>query len=192
MPVYVNPNPPGTSSGISAPQLPVWMLDATDDSAPDVGCLTTNNAAVASTTAINYNYEDLHTPEIGNIFQTFPPGYGVLLTDNTTGLCLAFIVSAVSFSASPRFAILTVNYAGAALGLLWTIGHNYSVSFYSMPTLAQLLSAIAVSPIADGTYFGITFKNGIAISAATPIADGTTSPVTSLTFGSGGAPLTVS
>lgn len=69
---------------------------------------------------------------------------------------------------------------------------DYSISFPLanlglFPVLTQGYAQSSITPIADGTYFGITFKNGIAISAATPQSDGTITPVTSITFGSGGA-----
>lgn len=180
----------GGGGGSSSPGLPVWTFQASDGSNPTAGGFTTDTANPdAPTSLLKFNTVTLNGSSAGGALGELPFNITTLILVGPTGIPQFFEVVTVSQSAD----ITSIEVGG--LGLThdaWNGNYQVSAWPYNFATLAQIFSAASITPIVDGTYFGITFQKGIAVSAATPQADGTVSPVTSGTIGSGGALLNLS
>lgn len=172
-----------------SPGLPVWTFQASDGSDPDVGKFTTDNASPDATALIKFNAASVHGGNLGPALADLPPNVATLVLVSPTGVPQPYEV--VTSGAGGSINTITVGGLGATPDL-WSGDYQLSVWPYNFAALPQILAQANVTPIANGTYFGITFESGIAVSAATPQADGIVTPVTSGTIGSGGALLNLS
>lgn len=179
---------PASGGGSGTPQLPTWMFDGVGG-APDSGCFQANSTDPTAINQLNFSPFAESGLDMSGMFAAQPYSSLIMITSLTTGKSYVFdvvngwgVADPISGAANPLqsadTSALSGEFAVTMLGV-----RTDSTAFQ----ITNILNNSSITPIADGTYFGITFKNGIAVSAATPVADGTTSPVTSVSIGAGGA-----
>ncbi len=171
MPEYVNPNPPGVSSGSSTPGLPVWTYSGVGTT-PAAGHFQTDNSDPNVPVNIYFNV----TPKIGGMDSadlfTYSTANLLIVLTSSSGKAYVFQATALGTESGGVVTILgqwnPVNDGVALSG-------DYSVSFapapQNPPHLSDVLSASSITPIADGTVDGITTAEG-TVTANTPPTSG--------------------
>lgn len=171
-------------------QLPVWTFDPGLSGSPASGFFQLNNANPTLVSSIIFNPTAKNGVLLSPLLALIPIGTLLILTDNVGKNLVLQTLTGISGGFSSYIASVT-----PIAGDSSPLNDDYTFSFASTLAAQDLSSVLiqsSITPIADGTYFGITFKNGIAIASAQAIADTTVTPVTSLTFSSGGAVIAAS
>lgn len=143
------------------PQVPTWMYDGADNSAPDAGCFTTNNADSSAFTALKLS--DFTKPGSNvSSYTLFLNSTWLTLTNITTGKSFSFEIVTATHDAG-GFTIYTVNGTGSNTGI---ISGEYALSFWQIypNTIQQVLLQSSITPCPDGTVSpvtSITTQNGI-------------------------------
>lgn len=151
-----------TTLGIAS-QLPQWMFDAADSSAPDPGCFTTNSASLISTTLIYLALAPKgggDTTYIAYIAAAALDSWIVLLGPN--GKTYGFDVTATALTGFGVQLTVGIGMGGSDTWAgLYSLSHSPSMGNVNLP---NILTNASITPCPDGTVTpvtSITTKGGI-------------------------------